>query len=172
MLRGEIPRSARHDRQYHREGSSRRQRCQRGAAKQGIGISRGGRTTKIHAAVDGNGRPARLVITGGNVNDSTAGEAVLHTPRAPIVVAADKGYDSEKVRQAIRDDGGTPVIPSRANAKKKAWCPQAIYRRRHKVESFFCTIKDWRRVATRYDKLARTYLAAVSMDGALCWVRF
>ena len=112
------------------------------------------------------------MITGGNVNDGTAAEAVLHTPRPPIVVAADKGYDSEKVRQAIRDDGGTPVIPSRANAKKKAWCPKAIYRRRHKVENFFCTIKNWRRVATRYDKLTRNFLAAVSIVEALCWVRF
>jgi transposase len=87
-------------------------------------------------------------------------------------VTADKGYYSEKVRQVIRDDGGTPVIPRWANAKKKAWCPKAIYGRRHEVENFFCTIKDWRRIATRYDNLAQNFLAAGSMVGALCWVRF
>jgi transposase len=122
--------------------------------------------------VDGKGRSLRFLITGRNVIDRTTAEEVLQTPGPPIVVTADKGYYSEKVRQAIWDDGGTPVNPSRANAKKKAWCPKAIYRRRHELENFLCGVKDWRLIATRYDKLARNVPAAVSMVGALCWVRF
>jgi transposase len=65
-----------------------------------------------------------------------------------LAVIADKACDSEKVRHAIRDDGAIPVIPSRSNATGKAWCLTRIYRRRPKVENFFCVIKDWRRIAT------------------------
>ena len=96
---------------------------------------------------------------------------MLATPRPAVVVTADKAYDSEKVRQTIRDDGAVPVIPSKSNARTKAWCPKRIYRRRHKIENFFCFVKDWRRVATRYDKLQRNFLASVCVAAAIQWVR-
>jgi transposase len=85
-------------------------------------------------------------------------------------VSADKAYDSEKVRQCIRDEGAIPIIPSRSNALKKAFCPKRIYRRRHKIENFFCRLKDYRRISTRYDKLARNFLAATCLVAALYWV--
>jgi hypothetical protein len=59
------------------------------------------------------------------------------TPRPPLIVSADKAYDSEKVRQQIKDNGAVPVIPSRSNSKKAARCPRRIYRLRHKVENYF-----------------------------------
>ena len=62
-------------------------------------------------------------------------------------------------------------IPSRCNATKKAYCPKRFYRRRHKIENYFCRIKDWRRIATRYDKLARNFLAATALVGALYWIK-
>jgi transposase len=93
-------------------------------------------------------------------------------PRAPIAVSADKAYDSEAVRQGIRDAGALPVIPSRCTARVKAWCPKRIYRRRHKIENFFCSLKDYRRIATRYDKLAANYLSAVALVSTLIWLRF
>jgi len=96
---------------------------------------------------------------------------VLQTPRPPLAVTADKAYDSHKVRQIIRDDGALPVIPSRLNAATPAYCPKRIYRRRHCVENFFCRIKDWRRIATRYDKLACNFLAATCLVAALYWIR-
>lgn len=95
-------------------------------------------------------------MTGGQVHDSQVVEEVLDTSKPPLAVAADKAYDSQKVRQQIKDEGALPVIPSRDNATKKAYCPKPIYRRRHKIENYFCRIKDWRRIATRYDKLAAT----------------
>ncbi len=95
----------------------------------------------------------------------------MQVAHAPLAVAADKACDSEKVRQLIKDEGALPVIPSRSNALKKAFCPKRIYRRRHKIENFFCWLKDYRRISTRYDKLARNYLAATSLVAALCWVR-
>jgi transposase len=96
---------------------------------------------------------------------------VLDTPKPPLAVVADKAYDSRKARQQIKDEGALPVIPSRSRATKKAYCPERFYRRRHKIENYFCHIKDWRRIATRYDKLARNFLAGVNLVGALYWIR-
>jgi transposase len=110
-------------------------------------------------------------VTGGQVHDSQVVEEILNTPRSPLAVTADKAYDSEKVRQQIKDDGALPVIPNRCTATKKAYCPKRLYRRRHKIENFFCRIKDWRRIATRYDKLARNFLAATTLIGALYWIK-
>ena len=110
-------------------------------------------------------------MTGGQVHDSQVVEDVLETPQPPLAVTADKAYDSQTVRQHIKDEGALPVIPSRANATQKAYCPKRIYRRRHKIENFFCRIKDWRRIATRYDKLARNFLAATNLVGALYWIK-
>jgi transposase len=88
-----------------------------------------------------------------------------------LAVTADKAYDSTAVRQSIRDEGALPVIPNRSNARHKAYCPKRIYRKRHKVENFFCRIKDWRRIATRYDKSARNFLAAINLVAALYWIK-
>jgi transposase len=97
---------------------------------------------------------------------------VLDTPKAPLAITADKAYDSEHVRQQIKAEGALPIIPSRSNAsKKKAYCPKRFYRRRHTIENYFRRIKDWRRIATRYDKLARKLLAATSLVGALYWIK-
>ena len=85
---------------------------------------------------------------------------MLNTPQQPLAVTADKAYDSQRARQQIKDEGALPIIPSRSNASRKAYCPKRFYRQRHKIENFFCRIKDWRRIATRYDKLARNFLAA------------
>lgn len=149
----EITRQSASDRQHDRESAPRRQRRKRGERNQAIGISRGGRSTKIHAVVDGKGRPLNFTVTGGQVHDSQVVGEVLDTPRPPLAVTADKAYDSEKVRQQIKDEGALPVIPSRSNATKKSYCPKRFYRRRHRIENYFCRIKDWRRIATRYDKL-------------------
>ena len=159
------------DRQHHRESPSCGQWGKRGEQNQAIGISRGGRSTKIHAVVDSKGRPLNFAVTGGQVHDSQVVGDVLNTPKPPLAITADKAYDSAKVRQQIKDDGALPIIPSRCNASRKAYCPKRFYRRRHKIENYFCRIKDWRRIATRYDKLARNFLAATTLVGALYWIK-
>jgi hypothetical protein len=63
-----------------------------------------------------------------------------------LAVTADKAYDNEKVRQQIKDEGALPIIPSRSNVIKGAYCPKRFYRQRHKIENYFCRIKDWRRI--------------------------
>src|SRR6516225_9413274 len=108
-----------------------------GEKNQAIGISRGGRTTKIHAAVDSKGRPLNFTVTGGQVHDSQVVEEVLNTPRAPLAVGADKAYDSEKARQKIKDEGARPVIPSGTNPTKKPYSPKRFYRQQHKTKNFF-----------------------------------
>src|SRR5882724_9135389 len=167
----EIARQSLSDQQHDRESPSGGQRRKRGEKNQAIGVSRGGRSTKIHAVVDGKGRPLNFIVTGGQVHDSQVVEEVLDMSNPPLAVAADKAYDSQKVRQQIKDEGALPVIPNRANATQKAYCPKHIYRRRHKIENYFCRIKDWRRIATRYDKLARNFLAAAALVGALYWIK-
>jgi hypothetical protein len=72
---------------------------------------------------------------------------VLDTPKPPLAVTADKAYDSEKVRQQIKDDGALPIIRAAAMPQKKAYCPKRFYRRRHKIENYFCRLKDRRRIA-------------------------
>ena len=102
---------------------------------------------------------------------ASAGADVLDTPKQPLAVTGDKAYDSQRARQQIKDEGALPVIPSRSNATRKAYCPKRFYRQRHKIENFFCRIKDWRRIATRYDKLARNFLAATTLVGVLYWIK-
>jgi transposase len=85
-----------------------------------------------------------------------------HRPSPPT-------YDSK--RQQIRDEGACRSSPSRSSATRKAHCPKRFYRRRHKIESYFCCIKDWRRIATRYNKLAQNFLAAAALVGALYWIK-
>ena len=171
----EIARQSVSDRQHDCESPSCGQRGKRGEQNQAIGISRGGRTTKIHALVDSKGRPLNFTVTGGQVHDSQVVGDVLDTPRPPLAVTADKAYDSDRVRQQIKDEGALPIIPSRSNATKKAYCPKRFYRRRHKIENYFCRIKDWRRIATRYDKLAETSLppqpSSRHSTGSNCEVR-
>jgi len=167
----EISRQLVSDRQHDRESPPLSQRRKRGEKNQAIGISRGGRTTKIHAIVDSKGRPLNFTVTGGQIHDSQVVEDVLNTPQQPLAVTADKAYDSQRARQQIKDEGALPIIPSRSNATRKAYCPKRFYRQRHKIETFFCRIKDWRRIATRYDKLARNFLAATTLVGVLYWIK-
>ena len=127
----------------------------KGGANQAIGISRGGRSTKIHAIVDSRGRPLNFAVTGGQVHDSQVVSEVLDTPKPPLAITADKAYDSEKVRQQIKDESALPIIPSRCNAAKKAYRPKLFYRRRHTIENYFCRIKDWRRIPQRATRKAR-----------------
>lgn len=119
-------------------------------------------STKLHLAVDSAGRPLRLIVTEGQAHDiSCANELVEHL-RAKAVIA-DKGYDSDAFVQAVRATGAKVVIPPRSNRKTKRRYSRALYRMRNLVERFFNRIKHFRRVSTRYDKLADSYLVFASL---------
>jgi transposase len=132
----------------------------RGAEAQGVGRSRGGRTTKIHAAVDELGRPQRLIVRPGHRGDApVAAELVGDT--VPTLCLADAAYDSDAFRTRLLARGTTPVIPNNPTRKRKHPFDRQAYRLRNVIERTFCRLKDFRRIATRYDRLARNFRAAV-----------
>ncbi|RKE38552.1 transposase [Paraburkholderia sp. BL23I1N1] len=119
-------------------------------------------STKLHLAVDSTGRALRLIITEGQVADiSCATELVEHLRTGAVV--ADKGYDSDAFVNHIRAARAKAVIPPRSNRKAKRRYSRALYRTRNLVERFFNRIKHFRRVSTRYDKLADSYLVFASL---------
>ena len=128
-----------------------------------MGRSRGGLTTKIHARVDAKGRPVCLLISPGGVHDITCAEALLDGLQQRAVIIADKGYDADRVRIHIRAQGAIPNIPNRSHRKRKYRWKKAIYRERNHVERFFNKLKQFRRIATRYDKLGATFLAFIQL---------
>ncbi len=134
---------------------------------QDIGVSRGGKNTKIHALVDGIGNPVKLFFTGGNVHDSAVAIDILSSVEiSGSVVMGDKAYGSKEIRDYITEHGATYAIPPKANNPDPWDCDWWQYKERHLVECFFNKLKHFRRIATRYDKLISrfktfTFLAAV-----------
>jgi transposase len=138
---------------------------------QAIGKSRAGNTTKIHLAVDSYGLPADFEITGGEVNDcSIAPDLIAKLPDAKAIVA-DKGYDNECIREQITKKGARAVIPRKRNSLKgNADMDWGLYGYRHLVENAFARLKQYRAVATRYDKLKRNFESMVAMACGYLWL--
>ena len=141
----------------------------RGAKVQGIGRSRGGPTTKIHALTDGCGRAVALLLTPGNSADISAAPSLLAARSAPRRLVADKGYDANSLRNSLRAQQTEAVIPSTTSRKRPIPYDRQAYRERNRIERAFCSLKDFRRIATRYDKLARNFLAAVEIAAVILW---
>ena len=135
----------------------------------GIGRSRGGLTSKIHALVDADGRPVDLRLTGGQVHDSQEAEALLEAMPQGATLLADKGYDSNAIREAAARKKAWANIPARSNRKQRFAFSGWVYRQRNLVERFFNRIKHFRGIATRYDKCPENYLAAVKLICARIW---
>jgi transposase len=157
------------NRQHLHQGTALGIRWKRGRSIQAIGRSRGGWTTKIHALTDVLGRPYALMLTAGNVSDVKAAPALLERAGPMRYLLGDKGYDANRLRKALRENGTSPVIPGRRNRKRAIRYDQERYRERHLIENAFCRIKDFRRVATRYDKLAANFLSAVALATTLAF---
>lgn len=157
------------DRQHPYEGTSLSRRWKRGALLQAIGISRGGRNSKLHALTDGKGRPIRFLLTGGQVADCRAADVLLDDLAPRTIVLGDKAYDSNAIRNLIERQGAVPNIPSTANRRWKSCFSRSLYKGRNAVERMFCRLKDFRRIATRYDKLATNFLAAIYLAAAITW---
>ena len=123
-------------------------------------------TTKVHALVDALGNPCNLMLTPGQDHDLTCAQPLLENadPRALI---GDKAYDADSLIDTLNQRSITPVIPPKANRKVKRDCDFALYRERNLIERFFNKIKHYRAIATRYDKLARNFLAAVQLVAAI-----
>ena len=110
-----------------------------------------------------------LMLTAGNVSDVTAAPALLERAGRMRYLLGDKGYDADRLRRSLRDAGAVPVIPGRRNRKRVIRYDKDRYRGRHLIENAFCRLKDFRRVATRYDKLAANFLSGVALATALAF---
>lgn len=123
-------------------------------------------STKVHAATDALGNPLRFILTGGQRNDITQIEAMLDGLRTDHVLA-DKGYDGQRAMDAIAASGAKPVVPRRTiTAQWRRFDPN-LYKERNLIERFFNKIKHFRRIATRYDKLARNYAGFLNLVATL-----
>src|ERR1700680_2097789 len=164
---GPRPRQRIHDdRCHHRTRSSTQRRRAKKNGAQAIGRSRGGLTTKIHALVDALGNPCNLMLTPGQHHDLACAQPLLENAD-PHALIGDKAYDADSLIDTLNQRAITPVIPPKANRKVKRDCDFALYRERNLVERFFNKIKHYRPIATRYDKLARTFLAAAQLVAAI-----
>ena len=151
-------------RQHLCEGPSLGGRRQKKSTQdQAIGISRGGRSTKIHLATDLLGRPIAIHLTPGHHSDIRSVDALLARIGTCKRFIADRAYDADALRQKLRDRGIKPVIPGRKNRNVKIRHDKEAYKQRWRVEAAIGRLKGFRRVATRYDKLARTFRDTVAL---------
>lgn len=131
-----------------------------------MGRSRGGFSTKIHACCDALGNPHRFILSPGEQSDHNHAQALLAEDR-PLAVVADKGYDSNGFAQFIAEREAQVVIPSRANAKEPRPIDENLYKDRNKIERLFNRLKHYRRIATRYDKTADSFLAFIHLAATI-----
>jgi transposase len=130
---------------------------------QAIGRPRGGRTSKIHALADHCGRPIAFALTPGNIADITMAPPIVSAVSPPKRLIADKVYDAESFRTWLKDRRIKAVIPSAASRRIPYPIDRKAYRRRNAIERLFCKLENWRRIANRYDRLARNYIAAIAV---------
>jgi len=160
----------------HAAGAPRRR------GEQALGRSRGGFSTKLHLRCDGRGRPVALHLTGGERHDLLGvaplfDQGILRTGRRgrprwkPVAVIADKAYSAAWLLEAFRRERIVPVIPSRTDQPENPDFDRECYRQRNLIERLVGKLKQFRRVATRYDKLDAHYLAFVQVAAAMVWLR-
>lgn len=134
-------------------------------------MSRGGKTTKIHAIVDALGNPIHVHLSAGNLHDSTEAETALaEVPLEGSIILADKAYGTSDIRTFIENSGGNYCIPPKSNAINPWDCDWGLYKERQLVECFFQKLKMFRRIATRYEKLASRFLAIVQLGCIMIWL--
>ena len=127
-------------------------------------------TTKIHTLTDAQGRPLRFILTEGQAHDSTTAADLL-AGRTTTGVIADKAYDNNALRELIDEAGAQAVIPSTRSRKIVIPHDRVAYRLRNRIERFFNKLKHFRHIATRYDRRALHFLAALHLASAMIWMR-
>ena len=143
--------------------------AEKGALAHGIGRTKGGRNTKLHAVCDAKGRPLVLLLTPGNVHDCKVAQRCIEAMPPAAELVADKGYDSKALRDWLAERGTTAVIPPRKNRKVQYHYDKTVYRQRNIIERMFCRLKDWRRIATRFDRNITNFIAAIALAAAVIW---
>nr|WP_194300993.1 IS5 family transposase [Acetobacter oeni] len=138
-----------------------------------IGRTKAGLNSKLHAVCDGEGRPVRLHLTAGQVSDFRGAYILLaDLPEETEEVIGYRGYDSNKIRLSLAGQNITACIPPKKNRKSKPSYDWHLYKKRHLVENMFAKLKDWRRVATRYDRCAHTLMSAIHIAASfIFWLK-
>ena len=135
-----------------------------------MGRSRGGLSTKIHAASDALGNPIRLIGTPGQRNDIAFAHDLVEGITAGATIA-DKGYDADRLIAAITQRGAEAIIPPKRNRKLQRSYDAELYKERNMIERFFNKLKQFRRVATRYDKLLVNFMGFVKLAAIAIWLK-
>jgi transposase len=127
-------------------------------------------STKIHATVDALGNPTSFHLTPGQAHDLEGADVLLPAVEADTVIA-DKAFDAdERVIKPLAAAGKGAVIPPKSSRKSKREYDKDLYKARHLIENFFCRLKQFRAIATRYDKTARNFLAAIYLVATAIWL--
>ena len=138
---------------------------------QELGCSRGGLSSKIHVLCDTLGRPLRFFITAGQTSDYKKALDLIDGKKGKVLIA-DKGYDATYIIEKVKELGMKPLIPLRSNRKNQRKYNKELYKKRNLIERMFNKMKHFRRVATRYDKLATSFLSFVHIAGISLWLNF
>nr|WP_194300416.1 IS5 family transposase [Acetobacter farinalis] len=130
--------------------------------------TKGGLNSKLHAMCDGQGRPIRLHLTAGQVSDFKGADVLLaDLPDETEEVIGDGGYDSNQIRLSLAERNITACIPPKKNRKSKPPYNWHLHKKRHLIENMFAKLKDWRRVATRYDRGTHTVMSAIHIAASI-----
>jgi transposase len=121
-------------------------------------------------AVRGLGCPVRFTLTAGQKGDAPQADALIEDLAADVVMA-DTAYDSDRLRQAIAEKGAKAVIPNNPSRAQKYALDKQLYAQRHLIECCFSKLKQFRRVATRYEKTARNYRAMIALAATILWLK-
>jgi transposase len=123
-------------------------------------------------AADAHGNPIDFTVTGGEVHDAKAAPELINKIGLAQHIIADKGYDSEAIREQIRLKNSKPVIPRKSNSNKpNPEFDRHLYKQRHLVENLFARLKHFRSLATRFEKLARNFRAMLFIACSFIWLK-
>lgn len=137
-----------------------------------VGRVAGGLSTKLHLCADAHGNPLHFEITGGEVHDAKMAKELIARINQADYFIADKGYDSEDIRDESRAIGIIPIIPRRNNSHKPNFnFDPVLYKLRHLVENLFARLKHFRSIATRFEKLARNFKAMTFLACSFIWLK-
>lgn len=138
--------------------------------EEGLGRSCGGFSTKIHAVCDALGNPLRFIVTPGQCHDISQAIGIITGIDAEALLA-DKGYDSDQLREFAENCGMRAHIPPRKNRLEERIYDEALYKERHKVECLFGFLKHYRRLFARFDKTKQNFTAFLHFAAALQWLK-
>jgi transposase len=145
----------------------------RGIHQRALGRSRGGFTSKIHCLGDARGRPIAFDLTPGEAADCKSYDTLIDLPeRTPDALVADKAYDSDAIRNDLKQRGIRAVIPPKSNRTKTICYNKRLYRQRNCIERVLGHLKINRAIATRYDQLADSFLGMLYLATARYWIKF